>query len=69
MRQVPMTISSFFAPGDLTEADYPDGLPFYYETWYLPAIGAGIPMPDVIGGGSFLAPGEVPDKGMEGQEG
>ena len=21
------------------------------------------------GGGSFLAPGEVPDKGMEGQEG
>lgn len=51
------------------EADYPDGLPFYYETWYLPAIGAGIPMPDVIGGGSFLAPGEVPNKGMEGQEG
>ncbi|HCW24196.1 MAG TPA: hypothetical protein DGX96_11445 [Lachnospiraceae bacterium] len=47
--------------------EYPDSLPYYYETWYLPAIEAGIPMPDVIGGGDFSAPGEVPDEEMEGQ--
>lgn len=42
-------------------ADYPDGLPYYYEDWYLPATRAGISMPDAIGGGSFSAPVEVPD--------
>lgn len=51
------------------EADYPGGVPYYYETWYLPAIEAGIPMPDAIGGGDFLAPGEVPEEEMEAQEG
>lgn len=45
----------------------PDYLPEYYDSWYLPAIEAGIAMPDVIGGGEFLAPGEIPDEEMEPQ--
>lgn len=48
-------------------ADYPDGLPYCYKDWYLPATRAGISTPDAIGGGSFSAPGEVPDEEMEGQ--
>ena len=47
----------------------PDMLPYTYESWYLPAIEAGIAMPDYIGGGDFLAPGEVPDDLMEPQGG
>lgn len=48
-------------------ADDPDMLPYTYESWYLPALEAGIEMPDKIGSGDFLAPGEVPDDQMEGQ--
>ena len=43
-------------------------LPSSYE-WYLSAIDAGEAMPDAIGGGSVMAPGEVPDSQTEPQGG
>ena len=30
-------------------ADDPDGLPYYYESWYLPLVNAGKAMPDTLG--------------------
>ncbi len=54
---------------DVAESD-PEMLPYYYETWYLPAIQAGSDMPDVIGGDyGGSAAGEVPDGQTEGQGG
>ncbi len=44
-------------------------LPYTYESWYLPAIQAGVEMPDKIGSGDFLAHGEAPDSQMEPQGG
>ena len=50
-------------------AEHSDLLPCTYESWYLPAVEAGIEMPDKIGSGDFSASGEVPDSEMEGQSG
>lgn len=50
-------------------AEYPDDLPMYYDTWYLPAIQSGIDMPDEIGGGDVGSVNEVPDDLTENQGG
>lgn len=51
-------------------ADDAEMLPYYYASWYLPAIQAGEAMPDVIGG-DYGGPdvGEIPDSQTEGQSG
>lgn len=43
---------------DDISADFPDNLPYYYESWYLPLIEAGKSMPDMLGGEAQDGTGE-----------